>query len=132
MNWGKTPFPQEIGFFKFETKDPTIIFHPEKSWGNSIIGIKLNGGLNLSNPESSPSIRVNAYKSGNLINKTELFFGYKIAKLNCYLPFEISYNEGFEYSKIDSLEVILTKGYPITKIKNINCTIYSLKKEKIR
>ncbi len=132
LNWGKTPFPQEIGFFKFETKDPTIIFHPEKSWGNSIIGIKLNGGLNLSNPESSPSIRVNAYKSGNLINKVELFFGYKIVKLNCYLPFEISYNEGFEYSKIDSLEVILTKGYPITKIKNINCTIYSLKKEKIR
>ena len=107
--------------------DPSIVFIPTEKWRNSHIGLRFEGKMYLTNPESNPSFIIQFFKEGNCIKKSELYIGNKIDDLNVFNSFTKDYVDTLSYANLDSIKLILTKGMPVTKVKNINCIFYSLK-----
>lgn len=129
LTWNSRPLKKEIGILTYETVDPIISFKPDFSVRNLSIGIRFRGEMYLENQQSNPSFQIQLYKSGKLIKKSDQLIGNRIDKLNVFQPFSKDYFEKMKYNSVDSIVILMTKGVPITKIKNIRCTFYALRTE---
>ena len=111
----------------FESKDPLISIKFPSNWYSNKLGVRFQGEFFLSNPESNPSLIMFFYKKGKVIKQIDQYFGNRIDELNEFYPFSKDYIDTTHYSNIDSVQLLLTRGYPITKAKDLKCTFYSLK-----
>ena len=116
----------EIYEMTFESVDPIITFKPNLNWANSKLGVKVEGELLLTNPESNPCFVQYLYNEGKVIKQIDQFIGNRIDGLHEFYPFSKDYIDTIRYKEIDSIHFILTKGYPNTKVKDLKCTFYSL------
>ncbi len=118
--------PKEF-IMTFETNDPVISFKPSKKWLNTKFGLRFQGELYLTNPESNPSLKISYYQKGQIIKQVDQIIGNRINELNEFYSFSKDYIDTISYKDIDSVQLLLTRGYPITKAKDLKCTFYSLK-----
>ena len=116
----------ELYEMTFESVDPIITFKPNLNWANSKLGVKVEGELLLTNPESNPCFVQYLYKEGKVIKQIDQFIGNRIDGLHEFYSFSKDYIDTIRYKEIDSIHFILTKGYPNTKVKDLKCTFYSL------
>lgn len=128
--WSDSKISSREIILKSITPDPKHIFIPDSTWNETSIGIELKGQMMISNPVSNPSFIVNLYRGGNVKRKQEIYIGNTINHLHEYVDFKKTYTTSTSYQSIDSIEVIMTKGAPVTGLKNIRCTFFSLKKKK--
>lgn len=129
QKWYSSSFKNQIGDFNYETPFPILKFVPDKKWRKAFIGMRFKGEMYLENQESNPAFQVSIYKSGKMIKKTDQLIGNRIDKLNVFQSFTKDYYEKMNYNSVDSIVILMTKGEPITKIKNIRCTFYALRAE---
>ena len=110
----------------FESKEKTIIFKPRKDWSNTKLGLRFQGKLLLTNPESNPCLKMSYFKNGKIVKQIDQFIGNRIDELNEFYPFSKDYIDTTRYKYIDSVQLHIPNGYPIVKAKNLKCIFYSL------
>jgi hypothetical protein len=110
----------------FESVDPVKTFKPNLHWSNSKLGVKVEGELLLTNPESNPCFIQYLFKDGKIVKQIDQIIGNRIDGLHKFYSFSKEYIDTIRYKEIDSIQFTMTKGYPNTKVKDLKCTFYSL------
>lgn len=110
----------------YENQSPRITYITDSLWGTSKVGIRFKGEMLLTDQQSNPSFYLEFFDEGKSIKTVDQYIGNRIDELKVYYPFSKDYIGDFKYNEFDSVRVTLTKGIPITKIKQIQCTFYSL------
>jgi hypothetical protein len=103
----------------FETSDPMYLLKMKKSGKNKGLAFRFKGEMMLTMPQSNPSFEVTFYKAGEEIKKQFQYIGNRINNLNQWESFEKDFIPEIKENDIDSIQVRLTKGYPLTYIKNV-------------
>lgn len=127
FSWVKNKTSNKKCVLNYENPDPQFFFHPNSSWGQYKIGVRLTGDMMLHNQESIPSFLISFYKNGINVKNEELLIGNRIDEIEKFLPYSKDYIGNYKYSMIDSIGVALHKGIPITEVKNMKCTFYTIK-----
>jgi hypothetical protein len=103
----------------FETSDPVYSLEMKKSVKNKGVAFRFKGEMMLTMPQSNPSFEVTFYKAGQEVKKQFQYLGNRINNLNQWGVFEKDFIPQIKENDIDSIQFRLTKGYPLTYIKNI-------------
>ncbi len=119
-------FKPNLYTMTFESVDPIMTFIPHKNWSGNKIGVRIDGELYLTNPESNPCFVQFLYKGGKMIKQIDQIIGNRIDGLHQFYSFSKDYIDTIRYNEIDSIQFTMTKGYPNTKVKDLKCTFYSL------
>lgn len=130
FDWSKNKKSAQKIILQSTTPDPKYVFIPPKKWNNTSFGIQMKGQMLITDPVSNPSLIINFYKNGKITKNKEIYIGNRLDHLNEYLDFSREYKTNFNYRHIDSIEVIMTKGAPITGLQNVSYTFFSLKNPK--
>ena len=110
----------------YESVENKLIFTPQKDWSNTHFGLRFEGELLLTNPESNPCLKLAFFKNGLVVKQVDQFVGNRIDELNEFSTFSKDYLDTIKYKYIDSVQLSIPNGYPIVKAKNLKCIFYSL------
>ena len=103
----------------FDTSDPTFMIYPCNNVENKEVAFRFKGGMLLTNQESNPEFLLTFFKSGKEKSIIHQYIGNRIDYLNKWQNFEKDLILNNKDLGFDSVQVILTKGYPLTHVKNI-------------
>jgi hypothetical protein len=126
LTWSTKKYNQ-VGLLTIESFDPVLNYYPNEKWSKNKVGIRFKGEMNLCNQESNPSFKITIYQKNRRPFISDQLIGNRIDKLHTMQSFSKDFYKNINYKEIDSIKILLTKGFPITKIKNINCTFFALK-----
>jgi hypothetical protein len=125
-NWTKTDISGKSLLLDETMPDPQFIFVPDSNWKSSKMGFRFQGEMYLSHPESNPSFIVHSFRGGTKERLAEVYVGNTISQLHLFSKFSKDYQISTNYSQVDSVEITMTKGAPITGVRSLSCLFYSL------
>lgn len=99
--------------------DPSFTIYPIDNLKEKRIAFKFKGYMQLTHPESNPEFYLLMYENGKEKNVIHQYIGNRIDDLNKFKYFEKDLILNKSDLDFDSIKVVLTKGAPLTHIKNI-------------
>lgn len=117
--WSDTLKTNKEMILDFETSDPIFSLKINNSEENNKLAFRFKGEMMLTMPESNPSFEVTFYKGGEEVKKDYQYIGNRINHLNKWEAFQKDFIPGIKNNDVDSIRFQMTKGYPLTYIKNI-------------
>lgn len=117
--WSKHFKTNQVFELNFDSYDPSFIILPNETIEKKRIAFRFKGKMRLTNQESNPEFILNFYKNGKMVKLVHQYIGNRIDHVNKWQNFEKDYIFEKPIILYDSIQVILTKGYPITYVKNI-------------
>lgn len=118
-DWNGSSKSNKKILLNFETSDPIYSIEMKNSRESKDIAFRFKGEMMLTMPQSNPSFEISFYKEGEEIKKEHQYIGNRINHLNNWENFEKDFIPQIKNNDVDSIQIRLTKGYPITYIKNI-------------
>jgi hypothetical protein len=117
--WSKKLKTNQNFILNFDASDPTFMIYPCNNIENKEVAFRFKGEMLLTNQESNPEFLLTFYRQGKAKSRIHQYIGNRIDYLNKWQNFEKDLILNNEDLGFDSVQVILTKGYPLTYIKNI-------------
>ncbi len=118
-DWNGSSKSNKKILLNFETSDPIFSLKIDSLEENNKLAFRFKGEMMLTMSESNPSFEVTFYKGGEEVKKDYQYIGNRINHLNKWEAFKKDFIPQIKNNDVDSIQIRLTKGYPITYIKNI-------------